>query len=89
MKFREDLPFWQVPLTDFQVFDRGETITCTVPSSWNLLVGELFEYEAGHGICGLAEVVSIEPGEATAWTDSGDGEGVEVPGTTYKLKRNC
>lgn len=83
MSFRRDLPFWQVPLSQFQAFDHGEIIECTMLASLNLKLGDVLEYEAGVAISGLAEVVSVGAEQVPWWDD----ELNKAPGVECKFKK--
>jgi hypothetical protein len=87
MRRRNDLPFWQVPLSDFQSFDHGAVIKYAAPKNWDLQVGDIVEYEAGQNISGTAEVTGVEPGETTALDFSGGDGGQIVPGTNCIFKK--
>ena len=58
MAYRNDLLFFEIFLGCFQDFDHGKTIPHTFPSSWNISVGDVVEWECGQ-FFGTAEVMSV------------------------------
>jgi hypothetical protein len=58
-RFRRDVGFLEILCTIFQKFDHGTEIEQSVPTKWNLKIGDVLEYECGCDISGTAKVVKI------------------------------
>jgi hypothetical protein len=56
MALRNDLPFFQIILLDF---DHGRTHTTLLSKDWNLEVGNIVEWESGSTHHGYATVISV------------------------------
>lgn len=50
---------WRITNVLFQDFDHGKIVEDFIPAAWILQVGDRLNYEAGHNIRGVAEVVSV------------------------------
>jgi hypothetical protein len=57
MAFRNDLPFFDIILSDF---DNGRTHKTLFPKDWNLQVGDIVQWESGQTHHGYATVVSVD-----------------------------
>jgi len=81
MAHRKELGFWQVPVDLFQKFNMGEMVNTSIPVSWGLKVGDSFDYDAGDGIFGEAQVFSI--GDVPV--DAVDSDSKIVPGVACSI----